>query len=188
MAKAKTGTGVTKIEAVKRALAELGKDAKVLDIQAYVKQHFGIEISTGVIYTYKKNLADKLKESKQAKPAPANGISKMDAVRQALSELGKTSKPVEIQKFVKERFNITMTVGHVSNYKTTILAKKKRKAPAKTVRSDVAVTSPVPPAPVAREAGKLSASVSLEDIRTVKSLLASVGADDLKDLIDLVAK
>jgi hypothetical protein len=185
MAKAKSATGITKIEAVQRALTELGPDAKVLGIQAYVKQHFGIEISTGVIYAYKNDLAKRAKNAKRPAPksrsASANGLSKMAAVRQALSELGKKAKPLDIQKHLKERFNIDMTVAHISNYKSTILGKgKKKKAAAKNGTATAA--------PAARETKKLATSVSLEDIRAVKTLLTSVGAEDLKALIDLVAK
>jgi hypothetical protein len=189
MAKAKSETGITKMEGVKRALANLGTDAKVHDIQAYVKQHFGIEISTGVIYTYKNDLVKKAKDAKQ--PAPksrstsANGLTKMGAVRQALSELGKSAKPLDIQKFVKERFNITMTVAHISNYKTTILAKKKRKAAARMAKGDV-VASLAQPAPVTREAPKPGTGVTLDNLRALKELLGKVGADNLKELIDIV--
>jgi hypothetical protein len=49
--------GMTKIEGVRLALAELGPDAKPLRIQAFVKERFGIDISTEVVSAYKKELA-----------------------------------------------------------------------------------------------------------------------------------
>jgi hypothetical protein len=49
--------GITKMEGVKRALKALGKDAKPLAIQAYLKDKLGIEISADVASNYKKVLA-----------------------------------------------------------------------------------------------------------------------------------
>jgi hypothetical protein len=46
------------------------------------------------------------------------GISKMDAVRQAIKEFGRDASPTKIQEFVKTKFGLEMTTGHVSNYKT----------------------------------------------------------------------
>jgi hypothetical protein len=45
-----------KTEAVRRALDELGPDAKPLEIQVFVKDRFGVEISTKVVSIYKAKL------------------------------------------------------------------------------------------------------------------------------------
>src|SRR4051812_38650675 len=65
-------------------------------------------------------------------PAPgadapgSKAASKMDAVRQALGELGKDAKPKDIQQHIKERYGIdNMTLQHISTYKSS-LRKKRR--------------------------------------------------------------
>jgi hypothetical protein len=45
MASKKNG-GMTKLEAVRRALSELGNDAKPTQIKGFVKECFGIEMTT----------------------------------------------------------------------------------------------------------------------------------------------
>jgi actin-like ATPase involved in cell morphogenesis len=58
-------------------------------------------------------------------------ISKMDAVRMAIKQLGKDAMPMKIQEYIKARFGLEITTAHVSNYKTEILrAKKGKKAAA----------------------------------------------------------
>src|SRR4051812_1310619 len=59
--------GMSKMEAVKKALAALGKEAKPTVIQGYVKSKFNIEMSTDHISTYKGEIARKAKGG--AKPA-----------------------------------------------------------------------------------------------------------------------
>ena len=77
------------------------------------------------------------------KKAPAGGISKMDAVRQAMSELGNAATRTEIQKFVKVRFGVEMNLDVVSSYKAFIASKAKKTA----AKSPAAI--PVPPEPAA---------------------------------------
>jgi hypothetical protein len=62
---------LTKMEAVRQAQAALGRKAKPLAIQKYAKDRLGIDISTGVISSYKKEIARQAKKGKgKAKPAP----------------------------------------------------------------------------------------------------------------------
>jgi hypothetical protein len=75
---ARPQAGLTKMEGVKRAQAALGRDAKPLAIQKYVKDRLGIDISTSVISTYKKDIARKAAKGKakprvtaKGKPGPA---------------------------------------------------------------------------------------------------------------------
>jgi hypothetical protein len=124
-------------------------------------------------------------------PRPAQGgISKQEAVRRALAELGENAKPSEIKPFVKERFGIEMSADHISTAKGTILkqakGKKKRRPAAK---KEAAPTAPAPPAPrPGTESGKAGAGISLDDIRTVRDLLDRVGADRLRALVELLAR
>ena len=50
-----------------------------------------------------------------------DGISKMEAVRQAIAKLGKEAKPPEILTFVKENFGVVMSYDMASNYKGTAI-------------------------------------------------------------------
>ena len=77
------------------------------------------------------------------KKAPAGGISKMDAVRQAMGELGNAATRTEIQKFVKDRLGVEMNLDVVSSYKAFIANKEK-----KTAAKSPAAT-PVDPKPAA---------------------------------------
>src|SRR2546421_675302 len=123
--------------------------------------------------------------------ATANGITKIEAVRRALAELGKDAKPSAIQPFVKERFGIEMTPSHITVAKGKILAKaSKGKPSAKKSAAQKQVAAPKPAAPethVLPAAPKpTTGGVSLQDLGTLKELVGRVGADNLRTLIDLL--
>ena len=63
-------TGITKMEGVRRARAELGPDAKPVAIRDYLQNQFGIEISRDVVSVYKRDLKaegqEKAKEKAEA--------------------------------------------------------------------------------------------------------------------------
>ena len=71
----------------------------------------------------------KPKQNKQTLQANGAGISKMEAVRRALAELGKDAMPIPIKEYLQSRFGIEMNTEHISNYKSSLLkasgAKKK---------------------------------------------------------------
>jgi hypothetical protein len=117
-------------------------------------------------------------------------ISKMGAVRQALSELGKGALPSAIQDYVKRNFQLAMTTGHISNYKSTILREKpgKKAAKATALKPAAAASGPMKPASAAPQSGRgRAAGVKLQEIVEIKALVSRVGAADLKALIDLVS-
>jgi hypothetical protein len=69
MAEPKNGTAAapaTKMEAVERTLAELGRGTLPMAIKAHLKKRYGIEISAAVASDYKKKLNNKAKAA--AKP------------------------------------------------------------------------------------------------------------------------
>jgi hypothetical protein len=107
------------------------------------------------------------------------GLTKMEAVRRALSELGKDAKPLQIQAWVKEKHGIEMSADHVSVCKGTILRKARGKRKAAAVRP----REQARPAPAAQRNG-----ISLDDIEAVKGLVGRVGADNLKQLVDVLAR
>ena len=65
----------------------------------------------------------------QSKGTP-EGISKMDAVKAALEQLGKNAKPLEFHGFVQQKFDMDLDVDLIHNYKH-ILTKKKGKGKGK---------------------------------------------------------
>lgn len=114
-----------------------------------------------------------------AAAASSTDISKIDAVRAALKELGNDAMPGKIQDFVKEKFGLEMSTGHVSNYKSHLLKKKgKRGRKKKVAEAAPAAAVAAVKAPPTR--------VSLTDIAAVKDLVGRVGEDNLKNLIGLL--
>src|SRR5579864_3066949 len=110
----------------------------------------------------------------------ANGskgtVSKMEAVRQGLRQLGRKAKPLKIQAFIKEQYDIDMTPDHISNYKSTIL-KGKGKGKGKPGRPPKAAAAPAAAKP-ANAQGR--SGLVPEDVANVKTLLRRVGSDNLK--------
>jgi hypothetical protein len=89
-----------KTEAVRRALDELGPDAKPLDIQVFVKDRFGVEISTKVVSVYKAELGKRGRRRGKPKgksvtvaPAPRAGhgevtLTDLRAMRELSDRVG----------------------------------------------------------------------------------------------------
>jgi hypothetical protein len=61
-----SGNGVTKMDGVRKALAELGRDAPPLKIREYLKQRLGIEMTTDHISNYKSEIRKAAARRKQA--------------------------------------------------------------------------------------------------------------------------
>src|SRR5262245_3546852 len=112
-----------------------------------------------------------------------NGMSKQEAVRRALEAMGKDAKPSAMQPFIKEKFGIDMTTDHISTAKGEILRRKKgKKEPGpKPQAAQPARAAPKP-------AGKAANGISLQDIQAVQGLVGRLGANQLKGLIDLLAR
>ena len=117
-----------------------------------------------------------------ARPTSKDGITKMEAVRQAIASLGNDVKPPEILKFVKDNFNLKMSYDMASNYKGTALrqmgvkrkGKKRGRKPGATAAAAVN--------------GHASASISIEDIQAVKALADRLGAEKVWQLAKVLAK
>ena len=62
-----------KMEAIRRALAKLGKKAMPLEIQDFIKANFGVETTTTLISVYKHKLAKK-KGKPGRKPKEAGAV------------------------------------------------------------------------------------------------------------------
>ena len=62
--------GISNMEAVRRALAELGQDDQPSEIQSFVKSKFGIDMEKTMISSYKTSLKAASKSALIRKPAP----------------------------------------------------------------------------------------------------------------------
>ena len=107
-----------------------------------------------------------------------SGMTKQEAVRQALAELGNDAMPMQIKGFVKERFGIEMTTAHISTAKGDILRKGGRKGKSLVKKTQVPPSS----------AGPTKGGIALVDILAVKNLVGRLGAEPLRTLIDAFAK
>jgi hypothetical protein len=104
----------------------------------------------------------------------ANGMSKMDAMRRALAELGGDAQNQDIQKFLKSHFSLDMDVKMISNYKTHLKAASKSAAIRK------------PGAPAA--APSVADGITLDDIRVVKEVVNKIGADKVRNLATVLGE
>ncbi len=68
-----------KMEAVRRALASLGMDAQPLDVQKFVKEHFGQDMTPNMVSSYKSSLRRKAglkgRRKKRGRPRNTDGVS-----------------------------------------------------------------------------------------------------------------
>jgi hypothetical protein len=168
----------TKIEATRRAIAALGKDANSAEIQDYVKKHYDLEMTPGHVKTNKAKVLRELEaEAGKAQPAaPTEKISKNEAVYRAVLAMGKDASGSELRDYVKKHFGHDLTLNHVSAAKGTALRKMEKppSAPAQPVSS---------PAPAEPADGK---TVALADILKLRELVNRVGADNLRTLIGAI--
>ena len=150
----------------------------------------------------------------------ATGLSKQELMKQAIKQLGKDAKPLQIQAHIKDKFGVEIATNHISASKTEILRKMEggakpatstaaakpaaptpsaKPTPKPAVQKPVAQKSPTqtttpkavaPARVVGHEAGngKKTAGISLHDIQAAKDLVGRVGAVQLRELIDLLAK
>jgi hypothetical protein len=209
--KAAQAKGISKMEAVRRALAHFGRDAAPSQMQPWIKSEFGIAMTPSHISAYKGKLLAKARgngrpAAKAAAPkpaaaasaaapktgaAPANGISKIEGVKRAMAELGPDAKPLAIKDYLKSRFGVEISGDVVSTYKKTVAKRGKTgRKPAATKGRPPApkAVAATPQAPATAPRAASGAGVSLEDLGAVKHLVGRVGADGLRALIDLFAR
>lgn len=201
-----TKISITKVEGVRRALQELGLDATADAILAFLKDRFGITMTRDHLYVTKGEILSQLAKKKPTakikviakkpalrpaqKQAHANGITRIEGIKQALKELGQDAKNPAIQTFLKDRYSMDIPGKLLTKYKGDIarrLAEKKaaqvkpvvKKAlPRPQVQSSMASAAAAKPVN-----GK---KIGLDDIQAVKVLMARVGPDQLRELITLL--
>jgi hypothetical protein len=111
-------------------------------------------------------------------PADDAGITKMEAVRRALAKLGRDAKPLQIKALIKSEFGLEMSADHISTYKG-VLRKK---------AGDKRRPGPEPQAQAAPAAARATApgGITLDDIRAVKELADRIGAEKVRQLVDVL--
>jgi hypothetical protein len=173
---------VTKNEAVRRALVALGRDAKRGAIRDFVKERFDLEMDLDHVSAARVAALRKLAAQEPPPPPQAAKIAKKEAVRRALATLGKNAQTAEIQRHLKQAFDIDMTAGHISTTRGEIRREgkkaKARPAAKEAVGLEVAeaVGQPTP------------AAVLLDDLLKIRELVDRVGADRLRVLIDVMSR
>jgi hypothetical protein len=97
MARTRSEGGVTQVDMVKKALDELGADAKPLAIQESIKSHFDKVLPTSIISNYKSVLKRKGGSSSSSGTGAPRGrrpcggsvqLNDLEAVRSLVSRLG----------------------------------------------------------------------------------------------------
>jgi hypothetical protein len=108
----------------------------------------------------------------------------MEAVRRAMDALTYDASPSEIQKYIKDNFDVDMNANMISSYKSTLRGKaglagrrrKKRGRPKKLASAATVSAAPEH----ARDA------VPWKDLRTIKDIAGRLGKKGLRDLVELL--
>jgi hypothetical protein len=119
--------------------------------------------------------------------AQGNGeaISKLEAVRRSLAELGNDTKPLALQDHLRKKYGIDMDPSYISKYKSLVLTTAKKRKVSKPKAAVVATVVVAPP--VARMPGP-TGGISLDDLRALKGLGDRLGADKVCELVGLLSR
>ena len=122
-------------------------------------------------------LKGKAKQTTQATQGNNAGMSKMDAVRRALAELGNDAKPLQMKDFIKSHLRMEKNADHISTYKSSLLrAGRAKKKPG-----------PKPNAAPAPARTTAQGAISVDDVRAVKELADRIGSDKVRQLVDVLS-
>ena len=149
---------MTKAAAIQQALVALGKDAKPLQLQTYIKDKFALDISPNHISAAKTDIVRKMTGAAKSAAVPAKAAAK------------------------------TTTAPKPAATKKTVAPKPVSQKPVTQKPAAAKPQAKPTPAPAAASNGAVSGSVALADVATVKALVGRVGATNLKTLIDVLAK
>jgi hypothetical protein len=117
----------------------------------------------------------------------SGGVSKMDAVREALRQLGWDAKPAQIQGFIKEKFGVEMTLDHISNYKSDI-RKKSGKGKKRGRKPGPKPGAAAAAAPKVGANSRRRSHLPVQDIETLRRLLREYEPGSLKAMIDVLSR
>jgi hypothetical protein len=134
---------------------------------------------------------DRPKGTPNKKPepqAPAKPeTNKMEAMRQALGDLGNDAKPLDLQKHLKSKYGVDMDTTLISTYKSTI-KKAGQSAVIRRPQRRAKAAAPAAPAPAQQLARAANGGISMEDIKAVKELADRLGTDRVKELAEVLAR
>jgi hypothetical protein len=105
VANKKNGAGLTKQDAVRRALAALGKQASAKDIQKHVKETFGFDMTIDHIYTAKSSVLAKRKKASRKPAEPEKPAVQLAPVASKMTG-GITIEDVEAAKALVGRVGV----------------------------------------------------------------------------------
>jgi len=114
----------------------------------------------------------------KGRPKQTNGagISKMEAMRRALAELGNNAKPLQMKDYIKSHLGVEMSPDHISNYKSKLLKEgRTKKKPGPKPKAAVAV------------ARSTVAAFSVDDVRAVKELADRIGSEKVRQLAEVLS-
>jgi hypothetical protein len=148
--------GMSKMDAVREAVAKLGADARPIQIRDYAKQHLGIEMSADHASACKGKIIRQTPSKPAAKAAP----QPLPAVAGASTVSATPPAPAAATPAVR-----------------TSPAKRKRKRRTRAVAKASAKIAD-------NGRTKAESGIALNDILAVKDLVGRVGAGHLKSLID----
>jgi len=125
----------------------------------------------------------KRKKRSQGKEQPAAGgenaagksISKSDALREAIRELGEDAKNSDLADYIRSKHGEQAVPASFTVAKSTILKKLRQGAPARGRRD-------AQPVSATSNAG----GISLGDLRQIKDLARRYGKDPIKEVLDLL--
>ncbi|AWM37877.1 hypothetical protein C1280_13295 [Gemmata obscuriglobus] len=113
-------------------------------------------------------------------------MSKMDAVRAALRANPDLTASTGVPLLAKE-YGVEISPNNFSTYKQVVKKEwSEGKSPAPPTSTPARVPAPSPKA--APQTSEPGGSSTLAVVRTLKSLLATYSADELKDLIDALSE
>jgi hypothetical protein len=169
---AANGEAISKTDAVRKALAKLGRDAKPTEIGEWIKTELKMEVGSNSISALKTQLNNKAAR-KKPKQLQKNGLSKLEGVRRAVAKLGADAKPQDIQPFLKQNFGIKMSTTLISNYKSHLSRKARKKARRHAAKTAVLTNG---------------SGFTLADIEAVKQVVADIGAEKVQQLATVLAQ
>jgi hypothetical protein len=118
-------------------------------------------------------------QSERRRPGRKKKVkNKTEAVRIALQKLGSDAMPLQIQAYLKDEFGLPISADMASTYKGNLL--KKAAGQSQVVRR--------PRAEPRTRANGTQDGFSIEDVQSVKALAERIGPDQVRQLLDVLAK
>ena len=118
----------------------------------------------------------KPKERESPPPEPQPYLSKMEAMRRALDQLGDAASPQQIQDWVAHELKMHIPKNMVSSYKSAIL------------RKNAGISAFMRPRPAVTTGNSLGGGISIADVQIIKDLTSRIGAAKIHELVDVLSR